>query len=235
MPNELLWIGFALLDLSLVLLVFRLFGRVGLYGLIVFNLVICNIQVLKTIHLFGLTTTLGNILYASIFLSTDLLSEFYGKKEAQRGVLLGFCCLILATLYMQIALQFAPGPNDFAQPHLAAIFDFMPRVALGSMAAYLLSQWHDVWAFHAIRAKTGERWLWLRNNASTLVSQLIDSSVFCVIAFWGVFPFSVWLEILLTTYLIKALTAGLDTPFIYLAKRLQLAPQTQTATQGEAR
>lgn len=224
MYNELLWLGFALLDLSLVLVVFRFFGRIGLYGLIVFNLIICNIQVLKTIELFGVSTTLGNILYASIFLSTDLLNEFYGKKEAQRGVLLGFICLGLATMYMQIALLFTPGPDDFAQPHLAAIFDFMPRVALGSMLAYLLSQWHDVWAFHAIRARTGERFLWLRNNASTLVSQLLDSLVFCTIAFWGVFPLGVWLEIVATTYIIKALTAGLDTPFIYLAKRLRLAP-----------
>ncbi len=83
--NETLWILFALADLCMVLVVYRLFGRVGLFGLMVFNLLLCNIQVLKTVELFGLTTTLGNVLYASVFLSTDLLSEFYGKKRsAQR-------------------------------------------------------------------------------------------------------------------------------------------------------
>ena len=121
---------------------------------------------------------------------------------------------------MQIALYFQPSADDFAQPHLEALFGFLPRIALASMAAYLISQLHDVWAFHAIRNKTGEKWLWLRNNASTMVSQLLDSAIFCTIAFWGVFPMAVFMEILLSTYVIKVVVACLDTPFIYLAKRL---------------
>lgn len=218
--NELLWISFALADLCMVLVVFRLFGRVGLFGLLVFNLMLCNIQVLKTVELFGLTTTLGNVLYASVFLATDLLSEFYGKKEAKKGVLLGFVALVMMVGYMQIALYFRPAADDFAQPHLAALFGFMPRIALASMVAYLVSQLHDVWAFHAIRERTGGRLLWLRNNASTMVSQLLDSAIFCAIAFWGLFPVNVFLEILLSTYVIKIVVAGLDTPFIYLARRI---------------
>ena len=224
--NETLWILFALVDLCMVLVVYRLFGRVGLFGLMVFNLLLCNIQVLKTVQLFGLTTTLGNVLYASVFLATDLLSEFYGKKEARKGVLLGFVTLVMMVAYMQVALLFQPAADDFAQPHLEVLFGFMPRVALASMAAYLVSQLHDVWAFHAIRARTGEKHLWLRNNASTMVSQLLDSSIFCVIAFWGVFPMNVFLEILLSTYVIKVVVAALDTPFIYLAKRVFHKEQT---------
>lgn len=218
--NEALWLGFAILDLTMVVIIFRLFGRAGLFALIVFNLLLCNIQVMKTIELFGLTTTLGNVLYASVFLSTDLLSEFHGKQAAKRGVLLGFLALVMATAYMQIALLFSPAESDFAHPHLKAIFDFMPRVALGSMAAYLVSQLHDVWAFHLIREKTGGRLLWLRNNASTLSSQALDSLIFCFIAFYGVFETGVFMQILLTTYIMKVIVAVLDTPFIYLAKRL---------------
>ncbi len=220
MYNELLWISFALVDMCLALVIFRFFGRAGLFGLITFNLVVCNIQVLKTIELFGLTTTLGNILYASVFLATDLLSEFYGKEQARKGVLLGFAALLMATAYMQIALLFTPAGDDFAQPFLEGIFGFYPRVALASTLAYLASQMHDVWAFHWVKSKTGESRLWLRNNASTLVSQLLDSAIFCAVAFLGVFPMDVWLEILLTTYLVKALVAVLDTPFIYAAKRM---------------
>lgn len=204
----------------MVLVVFRLFGRVGLFGLLVFNLLLCNIQVMKTVELFGLTTTLGNVLYASVFLATDLLSEFYGKKEAKKGVLLGFITLVMMVGYMQIALYFQPGADDFAQPHLSALFGFMPRIALASMAAYLISQMHDVWAFHAIKQRTGGKLLWLRNNASTIVSQFLDSAIFCTIAFWGLFPMEIFLEILLSTYIIKVVVAGLDTPFIYLSKRL---------------
>ncbi len=219
--NELLWLGFALLDLSMVVVLFRLFGRSGLYALIVFNLLLCNIQVMKTVEIFGLTTTLGNVLYASVFLATDLLSEFFGKEEAKRGVLLGFMALVMATVYMQIALLFVPAPGDFAQPHMQAIFGFWPRIALASMAAYLVSQMHDVWAFHAIKDRTGQGKLWLRNNLSTLVSQLLDSLIFCAVAFIGLFETRVWLEIFVTTYAMKVVIALLDTPFIYLARRLR--------------
>lgn len=222
--NEILWIGFALVDLAVVIFAFRMFGKSGLMAMIVFSLLLCNIQVLKTVQLFGLTTTLGNVLYASIFLSTDLLSEFFGKKEAQKGVLLGFLALVAGTLYMQLALQFVPAADDFAQPHLQTIFGFMPRIALGSMAAYLISQWSDVTIFHKIREKTGESRLWLRNNVSTLTSQFLDSAIFCTIAFYGVFPLPVFMEIMLSTYVIKMLMGILDTPFIYLARRF--APQT---------
>lgn len=218
--NELLWLGFALMDLSLVLVIYKFFGKTGLFGLIVFNLILCNIQVLKTIELFGMTTTLGNILYASVFLSTDMLSEFYGKKEAKKAVYLGFVVLVMAVVYMQLALMFQPAADDFAQPHLEAIFGFLPRIALGSMAAYVISQLNDVYVFHLLKDKMGQRHLWLRNNASTLLSQFLDSSVFCLVALWGLFPVDVWVEILFTTYLFKVIVAVMDTPFLYLARRL---------------
>ncbi|HAS88992.1 MAG TPA: hypothetical protein DCS48_06755 [Desulfovibrio sp.] len=220
--NELLWLGFALMDLSLVLIIYRFFGKTGLFGLIVFNLILCNIQVLKTIELFGMTTTLGNILYASVFLSTDMLSEFYGKKEAKKAVYLGFVVLVMAVVYMQLALMFNPAADDFVQPHLEAIFGFLPRVALGSMAAYVISQLNDVYVFHLLKDKMGQRHLWLRNNASTLLSQFLDSSVFCLVALWGLFPVDVWVEILFTTYLFKVIVAVMDTPFLYLARRLHV-------------
>ncbi|WP_027179038.1 queuosine precursor transporter [Maridesulfovibrio bastinii] len=222
MYNDLLWIGFALMDLSLVLIIYRLFGKTGLFGLIVFNLMLCNIQVLKTVELFGMTTTLGNVLYASVFLSTDLLSEFYGKEEAKKAVLLGFATLLMTVVYMHIALLFKPAPGDFVQSHLESIFSFLPRVAIGSLAAYLVSQFNDVYIFHALKEKYDGRHLWLRNNASTLLSQLLDSLIFCFIALWGLFPKDVWIEIFITTYVMKVVVAILDTPFIYLAKRMGL-------------
>ncbi|GAB7023231.1 queuosine precursor transporter [Salidesulfovibrio brasiliensis] len=218
--NELLWIGFALLDLTMVLIVYRLFGRVGLFGIVVFNLLLCNLQVLKTVEMFGLTTTLGNILYASVFLATDMLSELHGKDEAKKAVLMGFVSLLMMTAYMQLALLFVPGAEDFAHPHLEALFGFMPRIALASLAAYLVSQLHDVWAFHKLKQRTGGKHLWLRNNASTLVSQFLDSAIFCTIAFYGLFPTAVFTEILISTYVIKLAVALLDTPFMYIAKRM---------------
>src|SRR6056297_2645159 len=218
--NELIWVFFMIADLTIALFIFRLFGKKGLFMLIAANIIICNIQVLKTIELFGITATLGNILYGSIFFATDVISEIYGKKEAKRAVLIGFSSLLIMTLYMQLSLLFQPAPDDFASKHLEALFGFMPRIALGSLSAYLLSQLHDVWAFQFWKEKTKGNYLWLRNNLSTFVSQMIDSIIFCLIAFLGVFPISVWIEILLTTYVFKLVVAIFDTPFIYLAKRI---------------
>lgn len=232
MFNELLWIGFALLDLSLTLLVFRFFGRAGLFALIVMNVIICNIQVVKIVELFGFTTTLGNILYGGIFLVTDILGEFYGKKEARKGIMLGFVTLVLAMLYMKIATIYIPAPADFIQPHLVAIFDLMPRIALASLVAYAISQTHDVWAFHFWREKTNGRFLWLRNNASTLVSQFIDTLVFCSIAFIGMFDPHDIIQIFISTYVIKAMVAILDTPFIYLSRFIYRRYMTEETAQN---
>jgi len=89
--NNLLWIGFILVDLSLAVVLYRFFGKYGLYTIIVVSIVTSNIQVLKTVELFSLVATLGNVLYGSVFFATDILSEVYGKKSARRGVWLGVC------------------------------------------------------------------------------------------------------------------------------------------------
>lgn len=218
--NNLLWVAFVLVDLSLALLVYRFLGKLGLYAIIVASVITANIQVLKTVQLFGLVATLGNVLYGSIFFATDILSEIYGKRAARRGVWLGFIGMVLMTLWMQIGLRFVPDLSDFAQDSLSTIFGLMPRVAAGSLIAYLVSQHHDVFAFHFWRIRTKGRFLWLRNCASTMVSQAIDTVIFCTVAFWGVFQGGVWLQILATTYVLKWFVAVADTPFIYFAARI---------------
>lgn len=220
LSNSLLWIGFVFANLGIIVLAFRFFGRYGLYAIIVAAVITANIQVLKTVEVFGLVSTLGNILYGGVFFATDILTEVYGKKAARRGVWLGFIGMALMTLWMQFGLKFIPHTSDFSQEALLTIFSLMPRIAAGSMTAYLVSQHHDIWAFLFWKRKTRGRFLWLRNNASTMVSQAIDSAIFCTIALWGVFDSSTWLQILLSTYLIKLFVAVIDTPFIYLAKRL---------------
>ncbi len=218
--NNLLGLVSALVVLSLTVLVFRVFGRDGLYALVVAAVIIANVQVTKTVVLFGLTATLGNVLYGTVFLSTDVLSEVYGTREARRCVWLGFVAMVLTVLWMQFALWYVPGPDDFAHDALSTVFGLMPRVAAGSLIAYLVSQHHDITAFNFWRRKTQGRFLWLRNCASTLVSQAIDSVLFCFVALWGVYEVNIWLQVLATTYLLKLAVALLDTPFIYLAVRL---------------
>lgn len=202
-----------------IMIAYRLWGKLGLFIWIPISVIAANIQVVKTVEIFGFIATLGNIVYATSFLVTDILSENYGKKDASKAVGIGFFALISMTVLMQFALHFVPHESDFAQESLATIFGIMPRIALGSLAAYALSQLHDVWAYNKLKTKRpGIKYIWLRNNVSTMVSQLIDSIVFTLIAFAGVFELSVLIEILLTTYFFKWIVAAADTPFIYLAR-----------------
>jgi uncharacterized integral membrane protein (TIGR00697 family) len=225
MQNELLWLAMLLANFFLIILAYKLFGKWGLIMWIPISVIVANIQVIQTIRLFGMVATLGNIVYASSFLVTDILSENYGKKEAKKAVWIGFFSLISMTLLMNLALVFQPlGGDEFATiTHNAtsAIFKLMPRIAIASLAAYLLSQRHDVWAFHFWRKRfSGDNQLWLRNNLSTMVSQLIDSVVFVLIAFYGVYEMAVLLEIFITTYFLKWIVAASDTPFVYWGKRI---------------
>ncbi|MCB9359151.1 queuosine precursor transporter [Candidatus Woesearchaeota archaeon] len=219
MENIYLWLIFILIDLSIVLLAFKLFGKAGLYVTIVMSIILANIQVIKLVDLVGITVTLGNILYGSIFFATDLLNEFHGKKEAQKAVWMGFFIMIVSAIYMQLSLMFKPAADDFIQPHLAAIFSFYPRVVFASLVAYIISQLHDVWSYNFWKKKTKGKHLWIRNNASTWVSQLIDTTIFCSIAFIGVFSMEIFWSIFITTYVMKIIVAAIDTPFIYLAKK----------------
>ncbi|MED1793366.1 MULTISPECIES: queuosine precursor transporter [Brevibacillus] len=223
MFNVMLGVGFALVNYGLFLLCYRLFGRMGLYAWLGMATVLANIQVVKTIEMFGLVMTLGNTIYASIYLTSDLLNEKYGEKAAKKVVWFGFFTLIATTIIMQLVLLFEPQASDISQPALKTIFGLMPQVALGSLCAYFISQFVDVKIYSWLKRKCpGRNQLWIRNNGSTLVSQLLDSIIFCTIAFWGVYPMDVWWEILLTTYLIKFLVSAASTPILYIARNMKV-------------
>lgn len=221
MTNEYLWVALLLLTFIGIMGAYKLFGRTGLYAWVAVAVILANIQVLKTIELFGFVVTLGNIMYSTSFLVTDILNEKYGRKEAEKAVWLGFYVLFAMTAIMQVCLWFVPDISDFAHPSLLTLFGIMPRIALASATAYLLSQLHDVWAFDFWRKRFGKSsQLWIRNNASTMVSQLIDSSIFCTIAFLGLFPMEVFWSIFWTSYFLKWIVAACDTPFVYWAVRM---------------
>jgi queuosine precursor transporter len=219
MSNEFLWLLMLAVNFISILLFYRLMGKTGLFIWIPISVILANIQVLKTVELFGITNTLGNIVYATSFLVTDILSENYSKKDAFKAVMIGFMSLIFMTVIMQIAIMFQPSADDFAQESLQTIFGIMPRIALASLTAFLLSEFHDIWAYNFWKKKfTGSKNIWIRNNASTAVSQLIDSTVFTTIAFLGVFPREIFIEILITTCVLKWIVAALDTPCVYIAE-----------------
>lgn len=214
--NEILFIFQTFVILAATLIAFRM-GKQYLIGWVAASIVLANIFVTKQMKLFGLDATGGNVLYASIFLATDLLNEHYSKKAAKDAVKIGFFAALLYLISSQCIIRYLPSEYDTAHNGMQTIFAFAPRIIIASLLAYLVSQFHDIWAYHFIWKRTGQKLLWLRNNGSTWISQLIDSVIFTVVAFIGTFPVKVVFQIILSTYLLKIVVALLDTPFMYLS------------------
>lgn len=211
---------FVLVNFALYLICYRFFGKQGLYAWVSAAVVLANIQVVKTIEMFGLVMTLGNTMFATISLSTDLLNEKYGEKEAKKVIWFGFFMLIMSMVIMQMVLVFEDFKTDIpAQDSLETIFGMMPRIALGSLTAYLVSQFLDVKIFSRLKLVFASKsQLWIRANGSTMISQLVDSFIFCSIAFAGLYDWNVWWEIVITTYLIKFVISVASTPIVYIAR-----------------
>ena len=205
---------------------FRLLGKNGIFAWTVICTIAANIEVLILVHAFGMDTTLGNVLFASSFLATDMASELFGKKEANKCVKLGIAANITFIIISQSWFLYLPAPDDTMAGPIRTVFSSTPRVMLSSLAAYVLCELYDVWAYHHIwdwsAKRRGSRrpCLWLRNNGSTLVSQLINVLSFNLLAFAGVFSWSIIIQILIFGYGIFIVTSLADTPFLYWARHI---------------
>ena len=224
--NEIILIVSLLFMFSGILVLFCLLKEQGLYLWTAIATIAANIEVLIVIDAFGMEMTLGNILFASTFLVTDILSELYGKKAAQKAVYLGIATSIVFLLISQSWLFYTPNENDFASPSIRTVFSNTPRLMLVGVAVYVIVQLFDVWAYHKWWAFTkkkfgdSKKFLWLRNNGSTLASQLLNTVLFTWGAFLGVYDTDTMVSIAISSYIIFIVTSIADTPFLYLARRL---------------
>ena len=179
----------------------------------------------------------GTIAYSVTFPITDIVDEVYGKRWAYR-IVWGGLAAELAMLGLAVADSFIPPAPFMTEAEVACaerVLGLQARIVLASVVAYLVSQHHDVWAFWKWRELTRGRWLWLRNNASTAVSQLIDSTLFTTIAFAGLVPPGALLSMILTMWLAKVIIAAADTPFVYLGVSLLRRVGVAVPAEAEAR
>lgn len=224
--NEILLLASVFVFFGGLVAFFRLFGKNGIFAWTVICTIAANIEVLILVHAYGMDTTLGNVIFASSFLATDIMSEIFGKKEANKCVKLGIAANITFILISQSWFLYVPAPSDTMAEPIRTVFSNTPRVMLSSLFAYAVCEIYDVWAYHHIwswsEKKFGNKraYLWLRNNGSTMVSQLINVLVFNLLAFAGVFSASVLVQILIFGYLIFLVTSILDTPFLYWARKI---------------
>ena len=229
------WIAFLIFCLFTILILLKLFGESGMYIYTVIAIIGANIQVLKIVEFpfFNNPIALGTILFSTTFLTTDILTEYYGSKFAKKNIMIGFVSFLIMTIFMLFTLGFTPldidsAGNEYAwalstQQNLLGVFLPFPTFFAASMIAYLFSQYFDVWFYGKISIFTKKKYLWFRNNVSTIISSLIDNTIFSIFA-WIIFnpdPLSfntVLFTFILGTYVLRIIIAIFDTPFIYLAK-----------------
>lgn len=182
---------------------------VGLY-------ILANILATKKFDLGPLVLTGGLLAFPITFLLTDVVNEVYGRAAANKLVWFGFATMSIVAFLIQILIAIPPSVIWENQDAFKAILGGTFRITIASMIAYLFSQLHDVWAFDMWKRKTKGKHLWLRNNLSTVVSQVIDTIIFIVIAFAGIVPNSALLPMITGQLVVKWIIALADTPFCYL-------------------
>ena len=167
--------------------------------------------------LFGSHLSVGVFSFPIVFLMTDVIGELYGKKVAKQFVLAGFVSTALFIGYSLLSLAMPwSADGEWAREGYNTIFGLSARIAVASLAAFLIAEYQDVFAFFYIRGKIGARFFWLRSLLSNLWSQLLDTVIFMVIAFAGVYSASTLISIIVTWWLYKVLMGLLYTPLSYL-------------------
>jgi uncharacterized integral membrane protein (TIGR00697 family) len=187
-----------------------------LNGIFITSLLIANVVSAKIVTFGGLVIPAAIVAYPLTFLMTDVIGEIWGKEQANQSVKLGFICQLISLVLIGLSIMLPVAPFADNQAEFKGIMAQSFRVVAASLIAYYCSQSWDVWVFHKIREKgTGNKWL--RNNLSTMTSQIIDTAIFITIAFIGSVP-NIWVMIG-SQYLIKCVYALLDTiPFYYLTR-----------------
>ncbi len=225
MSNELLLIISLIISYGMAFVFYKLMGRTGLYVWTAIATIIANIEVAVLIDAYGMEQTLGNVLFASTFLVTDIISENYDKKSANKAVMVGIMANLSFIILSRLWFLFTPNSKDYIMPHMEMVFKNTPRFMIVGITVYAIAQVFDVWMYHFVWKQTtkffgeSKKGLFIRNNLSTLCSQLINTFLFTVGAFYGSLDTEIMISIGISSYIIYIVTSILDTPFVYLARK----------------
>ncbi len=198
------------------------FNLIMMNAIFMLGLIMSNLFGGKLINVLGVTVAGAIATYPLTFLSTDIIGEIWGKKEANDCVKAGIIIQLLFLLLGYISLTIPPEPQSMGlQQSLLTVLNQGARMTLASLGAFTCSQFMDVYIFHKLKYKCNGKYKWLRNNGSTMTSQFFDTIIFITIAFYGVvdnLPLMV-----VAQYAIKLGLALLDTPFFYFFTRKKMA------------
>ena len=202
-----------------------------LAGLFIALIIISNLMGTKITAIGPIEFSVAIFAFPFTFLITDLIAEVKGKRYAQRVVRNACIALCMVALFQVLFVLLPFADRSVVKEEYTAVFGASIRLLLASIVAFALSQLHDVWAFDFWRRLTNSRFLWLRNNLSTIVSQAIDSLIFMFLAFLYI-PFLpaiintssqftplYVIRLAMPYYFLKVLMALFDTPLVYLGRR----------------
>lgn len=216
--NIILGIISIILCFSAIVLIEKIFKKEGLYIWISVAAVIANILVCKTVNLLGFTSSLGNIMFASIFLATDIMTEKYGSEHSRKAILLGMISAIIFVISTQISLLYIPDTTDIAQDSMKTLFGINLRTSIASLSMYFISNIIGIWIFEKLKSKIPSK-LWLRNNVSTIIANCSENYFFAFIAFIGIMNIPTIISIATLGSIIEIIIALCDTPFLYIATK----------------
>ena len=219
--NTIILFGEVILIFSALMLCYKLFGKTGAMAWVGMATILANVITAKNADIFGLSTAIGTVMFASTFLATDILTEYHSLSDAKKAVYVGLFSDVLLIASTQIALLYKPSAFDYADGAMQTLFALNLRISLASMVMYFISNFADVFLFEKLKEKSGGKRLWLRNNVSTILCNCLENFGFIALAFAGIYDARTILTIALSTSIIEAIVAVCDTPFIYLAGKIK--------------
>jgi queuosine precursor transporter len=190
-----------------------------LLGFFIASLILANLLGSKITTILGIRVSVGIFFIPILFLVTDIITEVHGKTRAKNFFYISISVLLFAIAMIYLCIIMPAHEKWLNQEFYEMIFKGSLRMTIASLVAFILSQYHDIWAFHFWKKKTNGKFLWLRNNASTIVSQFIDTTVFMYIAFYHLAPkftSGFIFSLIIPYWIFKIVFALLDTPLCYL-------------------
>ena len=209
-----------IITFSLVVFVDKFFKKEGLFVWVSISTIIANILVCKSVDILGVTTSLGNVMFASNFLATDIMSEKYGFKESRKAIILAVVSQITFMISTTFAIWYIPSSVDLTSDSMKTLFSINLRVSIASLSMFFVSNMLDIFLFEKIKQKFPEK-LWLRNNVSTIVSNCLENYLFSIFAFIGIYGFTTILIMASCASVLEMIIAICDTPFLYISKKLK--------------
>lgn len=204
-----------------LLLCYRLFGKLGAIIWVAIATVLANVITAKNANIFGMSTAIGTVMFASTFLATDILTEYHSAKDARTAVYAGLFADVILIGSTQIALAYVPSEFDYADGAMRTLFSLNLRISLASMVMFFIANIADVTLFKKLKEQSGGKRLWVRNNVSTILCNCLENFGFITLAFVGIYDWHTILVIAFSTSVIEAIVAVCDTPFLYIAGRIR--------------